>query len=126
MTDRQRESEFDNQSDAPGEVSFHFIKSNFFRVIHVDGIWGGLTPDGNLHISLYSERPAIPSRMVFRLSNEGELDDEIQEKRVSKDGIVREVESSLILDMATTVALRNWLDGVIDHIENIENESENG
>ena len=38
MTDKKGELLTD------GEMEFHFEKSNFFRVIHVDGAFGGISP----------------------------------------------------------------------------------
>ena len=41
----------------PKELEFDFIgKSNFFRAIRADGAFGGLAPNGVLHMALYSER----------------------------------------------------------------------
>ena len=41
-------------------VKFHYIKSNSFRVLHVDGSLGGITPGRNIFVSLFSERGALP------------------------------------------------------------------
>jgi hypothetical protein len=49
------------------EIEFDFIKSNFFRVIHVDGAFGGLSPNGFVHMALYSERRAIPTKVVHKI-----------------------------------------------------------
>ena len=44
----------------PSEVEFDFIKSNFFRVIKADGAFGGVAPNGAIHMQIFSERQPIP------------------------------------------------------------------
>ena len=44
------------------KVEFHYIKSNHFRVIHADGVYGGATPRGfiiwisSLNVALFHEK----------------------------------------------------------------------
>ncbi len=92
-------------SDAPPEVTldsitFHYIKGTQFRVIHVDGAIGSLTPRGLIHAALYSERAAIPQMEV-----------------VSRPGLVRELEASLMLDLNAAVSFRDWLSTRIDELK---------
>jgi hypothetical protein len=91
----------------PGTLRLHYIKSPYFRVIHVDGVWGGLTGRGLIHAALYSERRAIPQVTEMYTQGDGELS---QEKVVrSKKHIAREVEADLLLDAKTAKELGEWL-----------------
>ena len=81
--------------DAPptkDKVKFHYLKSNYFRVIHVDGIFGGLTPTGDIFASFFSQRPPIPTLTVQPVKESGELGDELMSERAARDGLVREME----------------------------------
>ncbi|MEB2346131.1 MAG: hypothetical protein OZ948_15490 [Deltaproteobacteria bacterium] len=98
----------------PSKVRFHYIKSSDFRVVHVDGAHGGVTPSGYVQMSLYSERLPIPRVTVQAITPEGKLGTELADERVSRDGPVREVEICAVLDFATAVALRDWLGTQID------------
>lgn len=99
-----------------GEVSFHFHKSNFFRVIHVDGAFGGAAPNGSgINMSIYSERMPLPTIIAHPIDN-GIIGPELAEKRVMKDGIFREVESSLFMTVETAAAMRDWLSTQIDEL----------
>lgn len=109
-------------SDAPPEVTldsitFHYIKGTQFRVIHVDGAIGSLTPRGLIHAALYSERAAIPQMMVHPLEG-GQLGP--AKEIVSKPGIVRELEASLMLDLAAAVSLKDWLNARIDELKAVQ------
>jgi len=92
--------------EKPG-IAFDYIKSNFFRVIHADGVFGGPTPHGHLHLAFYSERTAIPRRIVHDLQTDGTLGQvrEIQ----SRDSIVRELDIDVFLSFDTAVSLHEWL-----------------
>ena len=59
------------------ELEFDFEKSNFFRVIHVDGVFGGISPGSNLlHMAIYNERQPLPKK-VFHKLDKGVLGQEI-------------------------------------------------
>jgi hypothetical protein len=90
------------------EVEFDFIKSNFFRVIHADGAIGGLTTTGLIHMALYNERRAIPTKVVHRIED-GAIGAEILARRESRRAVVREVEIDVIFGIEQAVALHNWL-----------------
>jgi len=90
----------------PAKLKFHFIKSNGYRVIHADGMYGGITPRGGIFASVYNERPPIPEFTVNEITNTG-LGPEIQ--RGSKDGIVREVEVGLLMSLETAESFHVWL-----------------
>ena len=98
-------------------VVFHYIKSQGFRVMHVDGIIGGLTPQGYIHMAIFSERPAIPQRMVHSFTPEAGLGNAIPSETVGKEGIVREVDADLILNLSTAKNLHSWLGGRIQELE---------
>ena len=100
------------------EIAFDYIKSNFFRVIHVDGAFGGLAPSGNIHMALYSERQAIPTRTVFPFEGD-KLGPENLKKREVRESLVREVEVDVVLSIDQARALHKWLTGKIESLEGI-------
>jgi hypothetical protein len=100
------------------ELEFDFIKSNFFRVIKADGAFGGLTGNGSLHMALYSERNAIPTKTVHKVMAGG-LGPEIREKREGRKAVVREVEIDVTMDIGVAIVLRNWLDEKITQFQKL-------
>jgi hypothetical protein len=89
------------------KLDFHFEKSNFFRVIHVDGCWGGVTPRGTLHVGLFSERTATPSLTQVTVSPEGLPSPELVLE--SRQGLVREMEVAAIMDINVAVSFHLWM-----------------
>jgi hypothetical protein len=96
------------------KIQFHYEKSNLFRVIHVDGAIGGLTPTLDLFISLYNQRGPIPKLIVQRVLPNGQLGEEVMEERSQKEGLFREVEVGLVMNLNVAKALHIWLTDKIE------------
>ena len=107
-------------SEKVTKIGFHYIKSNSYRVIHADGAWGGLTPRLDIFMSFYSERPPIPQTMVHEVTEAGALGAEIPAERVSKNGIIREAEIGVSMDLDVAASLVTWLQGKIQEAEKLK------
>jgi len=76
------------------EIAIDFRKSKFFRVIHVDGAVGAISPSSSfIHMSVFSERAPVPRRIVHAIRAGGILGPEVLEKRHVRPGSFREVEA---------------------------------
>ena len=102
------------------KIKFNYIKSNAFRVVHVDGAIGGITPAGLIFVSLYSERGAIPQVMVHDVTEAGQVGAERPEERLSKEGIVREVEVGGTMSVETATSFVKWLQDQIDLVNKLK------
>lgn len=109
--------ETDEQPRARGTVTFHYIKSNQFRVIHVDGALGGVTPRLAIQMALFSERIPIPQQAVHEIDPATNALSDPPVDLVSKTGLVREVEVEAILDLSAARALAAWLRDNIERLE---------
>ena len=106
-------------TDAPSTVTFHYVKSNHFRTIHVNGAFGGFSPDGSIFLAIYSERPVLPDVTVQTIESNGQLGKEIMEQRKGLQGVVRELEAGLAMDVRTAKTLVDWLTERIKIAESI-------
>jgi hypothetical protein len=100
------------------EIEFDFIKSNFFRVIHVDGAFGGVAPSGSIHMAVYSERHAIPTKTVHKLDG-NQLGEEVVNRRTGRAAIVREVEVDIVMGLDQAIVMRGWLDEKIANLQQL-------
>lgn len=116
MSENQPKSPENVDTDDQAEVVISYFKSNFFRVVHADGAWGGLSPQGDIHVSFYNERAAIPdtSKLVFSQKT-GQLVKPEEFEASSK--FVREIEVDVVVDLGTAVKLRTWLDEKITALQ---------
>ena len=103
-------------SDTPGAIDFHFIKSAHYRVIHADGVWGGVTPSGNIALSIFSERLPIPTLVKNRIKDDSQIGEEIAEERNTRTGVVREVETEVIMNKATATVFLDWLKRYVEEL----------
>lgn len=108
--------------ETEGRVVFHYIKSNLFRVIHLDGVIGSITPTQFIHMALYSERPAIPQRMTHPVSMKAGLGEPIASETVSREGYVREIDMDVMMNLASAQALHGWLGLRIQELLNIQRQ----
>jgi hypothetical protein len=91
----------------PNVLKFHYIKGNFFRVIHADGAIGGLTPNHGIFLSLFSERGAIPQVIEQAINADGSPGE--PKVRAGKDGLVREIEVGVMLNGRSAKGIAEWL-----------------
>ena len=93
------------------QVQFHYLKSNAHRVVHVDGVIGGATPNGHIHASFFSERVPIPTVVVHDTERHDERTVKLgpEVARDAKVGFVREVEVGFVLTTDMARRLRKWL-----------------
>jgi hypothetical protein len=110
--------------DKTPTVSFHYIKSNFFRVLHTDGAVGSITPGGLIFVGLYNERAAIPQVMVHEITEAGQVGAEHQGERVGKKGVVREIEVGAMMSVETAKSLVTWLQEKIDLVQKLRMTAE--
>ncbi len=122
QSDHPTPSEGQPSSTLPNQLRFDYIKGRFFRVIHADGVVGGVTPRLDIHIDFWNERFPIPKRVVHSVGADGTLGEELKTERKTRDAIVREVEAGVVLDLETAKAFRDWLNDRIAQIEKILSE----
>lgn len=101
--------------DAP-TLTFHMQKGNLFRVVYCDGVWVSSSTTGGVEFLFYTERPPIPQQVTYSISGGG-LGEEIKQKRVIKDGMVREIEVGVILPELVLETMYYWLKDRFDKTE---------
>jgi len=111
-----------HKDDTPKTLLIHYLKSPLFRTIHADGLFGGLTPHQNIHMTFWTERAPIPQVIEHVINPDGSLGEEILEARIGKKGLVREIDIDVVFDLSTAIAIRKWLDQKIALLENAISE----
>lgn len=88
-------------------ITFHFIKSNSFRVMHVSGAYGGITPRAEVHAAIYSERSPIPRQIRQAIAADNQLGEVLEQTQ--RDGVIREVEADLVMAPDVARSFGQWL-----------------
>ena len=89
------------------KITFHWIKSSCFRVVHVDGVVGAIAPNKLVHASVFSERHAIPIQEDWSLKPDKTLGERVS--YVSRGGVVRELEADLVMAPEVARQFARWL-----------------
>jgi hypothetical protein len=94
----------------------HYLKNNDFKTVQGNGVFGGLTNNGQINMSFYTDRAPIPKTVTLDVDPDtgailGELG------RESKEGIVREVHFGVLLDKETAKGIVEWLNEKIETLE---------
>jgi hypothetical protein len=92
------------------QVVFEYARDPMFRSTHADGFIGGLTPNGQLHIAFFSERPVLPKRHVYKLNADGSLGAEVPNDRPGTESITRDMQVDVLMTVQAAESLKNWLD----------------
>ncbi len=101
-------------------VRFDYIKSQSFRSVHVDGVFGGVIPNGkSIRMSIWNERWPIPKQTVHEMDENGIVKGEIIQERITRDAIVREVEIDLVMDVECAKLMRDWLSTKLEEFESV-------
>jgi hypothetical protein len=105
-------------AEKPTKVTFKYVHPEDLRDLYANGIFGGVTPRGEIYIHFYSERHPIPKKATHILDDKGcpskEADIELG------GDIVRLVQSSITMNEGTAIALRNWLNERLDFINTLK------
>lgn len=105
----------------PETVTFDYIKSNFFRVIHCDGIVGGLTPNGWIHMAAWSSRRPFPKQVVHELTSETKLGEELSSTSREVD-FIREIEADIVFSPAMAEVIIRWLQKRLAELKSTQDE----
>ena len=101
-----------SENEKPKSLKFQYLKADSYITYHVDGVFGGVTPKGMVHMDVFTEKFPTPSCISHELSEDGKLGGEID--RVVRDGIIRELQAGLVMDLNTARQFRDWLSAKIE------------
>lgn len=107
-----------DKPELPKSIPIHFIKSSQFRVVWADGMHGGITPRGLLHMAFFNERSPLPRQTEVDVNPDGTAETGRGERTVdSRKGIVREIEVDVLMNLETAESFRDWLSGKIEQLK---------
>lgn len=106
-------------------LTFFLEKTSSFQTYHVDGVFGNLTPAGEIFLAFYLERAPIPKTIVCQIQANGDLG---EPTFAGKQGIYREVQSAIVLSPKALEELKNHIEKlqqmlVVAHRDVVQPES---
>ena len=104
----------DEQQTPPSEVTYRFTHSIHSRKVPVDGVWGGITPYGNISVALFTDTPSYPDSVTHAV-DEGQIGAETS--REVEDVVERQVQVEFVLNLDLARVMRDWLNDRIKEAE---------
>lgn len=94
----------------PQQITFKYIFADDYNPLFANGVYGGVTPSGEIVMNFYLERHALPDHIVHALTPEGALGDEMRRTPEDhRESLVRVVDSGVILTVDGAKAIHAWL-----------------
>lgn len=111
------------KQDLRETVTFHLIKAPQFHSQRVDGAVGSVTP-GGVSLVFFIERGPIPKVVTHEVAEDGSLGALVSAE--GKTGIVRELQTGIILDFRSARSLHDQLGRILEDLdkEDLEPEEE--
>lgn len=94
-------------ASAKSHIRYNFIRSANYRDIHIDGIWGGVHPGGYIQMAVFKDKSHLPDVVEYEMREDGRLGNETS--RDLPNGITREVEVDIAMNLNVAILMRDWL-----------------
>ena len=89
------------------EIEFFFEYEPGYKVIPSNGVWGGLTPRGELRIDFFVESFGTPKSVKNKLDESGKLGEEID--RDPPQRLVRRLQMGVLLSQRDAESLAGFI-----------------
>ena len=106
------------------EFTFKYVIPDHIQDCYVNGAFGGVTPRNEIGMHLFCERHPIPKNIKHKIKADGTLSKE--EIREVGGDVVRIIQSSVIMDENTAMAIRDWLNDRIKLLESLRDKDKKG
>lgn len=94
------------------ELKIKYVVPDHLQDCFVNGVYGGLTGRGYLHLNFFSEKTSLPITDIIEIVD-GDSQQPKAENQTRESDITRLIQSSVTMDINTAISVRDWLDGKI-------------
>jgi len=94
-------------SEEKGKVTFSYNKPDDYKIIYVNGVYGGLTPRGDICCHFFLEYNKLPSKQEFGLIG-GKIGERVEKKGKTLQ-VNRDLKVGIMLKADCAEDIANWL-----------------
>lgn len=102
----------------PNKFEYRFTRDQSLPLQVSHGVWGGITPQGNIELNFFYESEDIPEKMERLVSEDGTI---LHEETTGDDSDIRHftrcVNSRILVSYDTAVSICNWLCEQLDQMD---------
>ena len=105
-------------------IHFKYLFPDNYNPNYINGVYGGVSPRGEIVANFYMERMPIPREDHVQITEDGKLGASISfEPEDHPFNMIRYIPSGICFDLETAIAFREWLDNKIEIASSIETSS---
>jgi len=91
------------------EVVYKYIINDDYEPEYINGIYGGLCPNGELIVNFFMDRFPIPLKSRQSINEKGRLEEKVIQDNADDIKIRRVVKQGVIMNRETTLSIYRWL-----------------
>lgn len=88
-------------------VKFCFKQDDDYRLVPVNGVWGGVSPRGDIKVDFFYESYTVPDEITQVIAPDGKLEEELQRKQSAL--LQRTVLVGMMLTADQAESIGRWL-----------------
>ena len=89
------------------EVNIKFKTSDDHHTVYSNGVYGGMTSRGDLHMDFVTDRSERPKSQTFKVNKDGSLGRQVDEE--GGDDVIRERQVSVFLKPENAFSIATWM-----------------
>lgn len=90
--------------------------------MYADGIIGGFTITSKLEMNFYTEQSRLPNSVMYELNQDFGFGEEIDRDDLPANSSVRQIHTSLVMDLDKARSFSDWLIRKLDEYQNMTND----
>lgn len=107
-------------------VKFKYLFQEDYNPKYANGVYGGVSPTGELVMNFYFERLSIPYEVMESLDENGNLTGSSEIVKPKEYKIIRSVENGVILNKSGALDIYHWLEEQLKQMGAEDGELRNG
>ena len=91
-------------------VTFRYIFADDYNPVAANGVYGGVTPNGEIVVNFYLERHALPHAEIHQLTQEGRVAEIVEREPADvQRTFVRFITNGIVVDTGVAKIIYAWL-----------------
>ena len=111
-------------ADQPKEIAIEYEYDSDYHIIAANGMFGGLTPRGDLRIDFFVEHaaPPEPGALQYRQTSDGKLE-EVPGPKSSPPKLIRRVQVGILVPPQQIESFSRWFKDKAEKIQLVRDAS---
>ena len=97
-----------NGKNQPDEISIEWEYDKNYRMVPANGMWGGITPRGDLRIDFFVESMPVPDSGAGKLLNDGSGRYTERQEASEKVTVVRQIQVGVMVPSQQVQSFMRW------------------